>query len=102
MSVTSGERALHAYHDGELRGFARWRFERRLARSPELRRELEALALMRELVREGESQLPTSSMSFSARRSARSRSRIPACTVTVSGVIRITRFIPVMSSNVPA
>lgn len=59
MSVTSSERALHAYHDGELRGFARWRFERRLARSPELRRELEALALMRELVREGESRVPT-------------------------------------------
>ena len=59
MSGTSGERALHAYHDGELRGFARWRFERRLARSPELRRELEALALMRELVREGESRVPT-------------------------------------------
>ena len=31
---------LHAYHDGELRGFARWRFERRLFRSAELRREL--------------------------------------------------------------
>ena len=59
MSVTRSERALHAYHDGELRGFARWRFERRLARSPELRRELEALALMRELVREGESRVPT-------------------------------------------
>jgi anti-sigma factor RsiW len=59
MSGTSGERVLHAYHDGELRRFARWRFERRLARSPELRRELEALALMRELVREGESRVPT-------------------------------------------
>jgi anti-sigma factor RsiW len=59
MSGSSGERALHAYHDGELRGFARWRFQRRVARSPELRRELEALALMRELVREGESRVPT-------------------------------------------
>jgi anti-sigma factor RsiW len=59
MSVTSSERALHAYHDGELRGFARWRFERRLSSSPELRRELEALALMRELVREGESRVTT-------------------------------------------
>ncbi len=59
MSVTRSDRALHAYHDGELRGFARWRFERRLARFPELRRELEALALMRELVREGESRVPT-------------------------------------------
>jgi len=42
----TGARAdlLHAYHDGELSGFARWRFERRLRRSPALRRELEALA----------------------------------------------------------
>ena len=59
MSVTRSERALHAYHDGELRGFARWRFERRLSSSPELRRELEALVLMRELVREGESRVAT-------------------------------------------
>ena len=59
MSVTGNERALHSYHDGELRGFARWRFERRLSRSPELRRELEALAQMRELVREGESRVTT-------------------------------------------
>ncbi|MDH3211758.1 MAG: hypothetical protein OEM05_04655 [Myxococcales bacterium] len=55
MSFARGEQTLHAYHDRELRGFARWRFERRLARSRELRRELEALALMRELLREGES-----------------------------------------------
>lgn len=34
---------LHAYHDGELSGFARWRFEQRLRRSPALRGELEAL-----------------------------------------------------------
>jgi len=52
------ERALHAYHDGELKGWGRWRFERRLARSPELRRELEVLARMRELVRESQSQAP--------------------------------------------
>ena len=34
------ENALHAYHDGELHGFARWRFERRLAGSPQLQSEL--------------------------------------------------------------
>jgi len=34
------EQQLGAYHDGELRGFARWRLERRLRRDPELRREL--------------------------------------------------------------
>ncbi|MDP6978086.1 MAG: hypothetical protein QF570_05715 [Myxococcota bacterium] len=35
--------ALHAYHDGELSGFARWRFERVLRRSPALQRELAEL-----------------------------------------------------------
>jgi anti-sigma factor RsiW len=34
---------LHAYHDGELTRFERWKFERRLRRSPELQRELAAL-----------------------------------------------------------
>jgi anti-sigma-K factor RskA len=43
---------LQAYHDGELRGLARWRFERRLRRSPELRRELAALARLAQLVRD--------------------------------------------------
>ena len=52
------ERALHAYHDGELRGFARWRFERRLARSPGLRRELASLAGLGALLRERSSQTP--------------------------------------------
>ena len=46
------ERALHAYHDGELRGFARWRFERRLARSPALQRELRGLSQLGLLLRE--------------------------------------------------
>jgi anti-sigma factor RsiW len=46
------ERALHAYHDGELRGLARWRFERRLARSPALQRELRGLSELRLLLRE--------------------------------------------------
>ena len=48
----SDERALHAYHDGELRGFARWRFERRLARSPALQRELRGLSELGRLLRE--------------------------------------------------
>jgi anti-sigma factor RsiW len=46
------ERALHAYHDGELRGFARWRFERRLARSPALQGELRSLSELGRLLRE--------------------------------------------------
>jgi len=46
------ERALHAYHDGELRGLARWRFERRLARSPALQRELRGLSELGLLLRE--------------------------------------------------
>jgi anti-sigma factor RsiW len=48
----SDERALHAYYDGELRGFARWRFERRLARSPALQRELRGLSKLGALLRE--------------------------------------------------
>ena len=45
---------LYAYHDGELHGLARWRFERRLRRSPELQRELEGLAGLGNLVRAAE------------------------------------------------
>jgi anti-sigma-K factor RskA len=45
---------LHAYHDGELWGLARWWFERRLRRSPELRRELAALGHLGELVQQEE------------------------------------------------
>ena len=48
------EATLQAYYDGELGAWARWRFERRLERSPELRRELAALAALGDLVRESE------------------------------------------------
>jgi len=37
------EALLHAYHDGELSGLRRWRFERRLRRDPALRRALSGL-----------------------------------------------------------
>ena len=43
---------LVAYHDGELRGLARWRLERRLRRDPELRRELIRLERIRAAVRD--------------------------------------------------
>ena len=49
-----GWERLHAYHDGELGGLARWRFERRLRRSKQLRRELAALARVGELTCESE------------------------------------------------
>lgn len=49
-----GWQRLHAYHDGELGGLALWRFERRLRRSPQLQRELAALARVGELVCESE------------------------------------------------
>jgi len=42
---------LNAYRDGELSGFARWRFERRLRQSPELQRELAALSRIGDWVR---------------------------------------------------
>ena len=48
-----GERTLQAFHDGELSRLARWRFERRLVRSAELRSELQALESVSELVRAG-------------------------------------------------
>ena len=42
---------LHAYHDGELTGFARWRFERELRRSPALQAELEQVMALGEMLR---------------------------------------------------
>jgi anti-sigma factor RsiW len=42
-TIGRGQRELYAYHDGELSGLQRWIFERRLARSPGLRAELDAL-----------------------------------------------------------
>jgi anti-sigma factor RsiW len=42
--MTRDEKLLHAYHDGELSGFARRRFEQRLRRSPELQAELDSLS----------------------------------------------------------
>jgi anti-sigma-K factor RskA len=49
---------LHAYHDGELTGLARWRFERRLRRSPDLRAELEEVAALGEMLREQDAAEP--------------------------------------------
>ncbi len=58
MNSTSAEkigkqqRDLNAYHDGELSGLRGWIFERRLARSPGLRAELEALKRLSRCVQE--------------------------------------------------
>lgn len=51
---------LHAYHDGELGGFSRWRLERQLRRDPILQRELDALGRVGVLVRatRGEASAP--------------------------------------------
>jgi hypothetical protein len=49
---------LNAYRDGELTGFARWWFERRLRRSPELQRELAALSRVGDWVRASEAEAP--------------------------------------------
>ena len=48
------ERVLHAYHDGELRGFRRWRFERQLSRSSKLRAEFESLRDLSRFARDSE------------------------------------------------
>ncbi len=59
MSARDGRsERLHAYHDGELRGVARWRFERRLARDPAAGEELLALAEMGRLLREAQAEGP--------------------------------------------
>lgn len=46
------QRDLNAYHDGELSGLRRWIFERRLARSPQLRAELAELGRVSQWVQE--------------------------------------------------
>lgn len=45
---------IHAYHDGELRGLARWRFERLLAREPDVARELARLGAVGNALREAD------------------------------------------------
>jgi anti-sigma factor RsiW len=54
MDRTHGwsEETLHAYHDGELSGLARWRFERELRRNPELRHELDTLSALGHMLRD--------------------------------------------------
>ena len=52
--MTSGEPAMYAYHDGELGAFGRWRFERRLARSADLRAQLDKLREIGSLMRESQ------------------------------------------------
>ncbi len=47
-------RRLHAYHDAELGGFGRRRVEAKLRKSPELRRELEALRSFGELLQQAD------------------------------------------------
>jgi anti-sigma factor RsiW len=47
---------LQAYYDGELRGLARWRFERKLERAPALQEELFALEETGRLLRLAESE----------------------------------------------
>ena len=50
------EARLHAYHDGELSGLARWWFERELRRSPDLQRELASLRRLSGLLRDHEAE----------------------------------------------
>ena len=54
----AGDPELAAYHDGELRGLARWRFERRLRRDPVLRRELARLERIRAALRDAAAGAP--------------------------------------------
>lgn len=52
VQMTRDEELLQAYHDGELSGFARRRFEQRLRRSPDLQAELSSLRGMGAALRE--------------------------------------------------
>jgi hypothetical protein len=76
-------RALHAYHDGELWGFTRWRFERRLARSPVLQRELRGIigagALLRERARAGPELWERIAAAAGRRRAAHGRGDAAGC-----------------------
>ena len=47
---------LQAYHDGELHGLARWRFERKLARDPAAKQQLSTLEETSRLLREVETE----------------------------------------------
>lgn len=58
--VNGGSEALlHAYHDGELTGLARWRFERELRRSPALKEELAELSELGEALRDRDAAEPS-------------------------------------------
>jgi len=54
MTDAWDDATLQAYHDHELGFWARWRVERSLARSPELRRTLAEIATLGDLVRASE------------------------------------------------
>ena len=58
-NASKSERALHAYHDGALRGRARRRFERALERDPALGRELGLLRAVGVLAREVDAEAET-------------------------------------------
>ncbi len=60
--ISREERALQAYYDGELRGLSRWRFERRLSRSPALRAELESLRQLGVWTRESDAEQPSADL----------------------------------------
>jgi anti-sigma factor RsiW len=52
------EETLHAYHDGELSGLARWRFERELRRNPALRQQLDQLSSLGDMLRDLDASQP--------------------------------------------
>ncbi len=52
------EEMLHSYHDGELSGLRRWRFERQLRRSSALRAELDRFASLGEALRARDATAP--------------------------------------------
>jgi anti-sigma factor RsiW len=71
---------LSAYCDGELRGLARWRLERRLRRDPRLREELALLRSLGDAVREAGATAPRADLwaGIAPRLAAADPARLPA------------------------
>jgi anti-sigma-K factor RskA len=88
--MSSDERTLHAYHDGELGWLARLRFERRLERSAALRRELEALEALGDLARRADAETRAPDLWADIARSlpAIDAEREPAVAVALPSLLR--------------
>ena len=121
--VGRDQRDLNAYYDGELSGLRRWIFERRLARSPRLRTELEELKRVSCWVQELHPQspsvvvwddvalrLPAIDASREERREPRAQLGMdwlvsysrPIAAVAASAALALALFLGIMEDTAPA